>query len=134
MRGRVEFFRDRLGAPDGRPSDESYSSIASLLVSDVGNSTRWCLDLLCMLEDVRSGHSGEDEWLGNSWAGRITRGGFELTDLFDDEWTARYSLDEAHGVTIDYFAFLVPDGAAVRSEIARWESAAGREHPCRDHL
>ncbi|MDL4816855.1 hypothetical protein [Actinomadura opuntiae] len=129
---RVEFFRDELGAPDGRPSSESYASIASLLVSDVGNSTRWCLDLLSMLEDVRTGTSDEDEWLGNSCAGVITKNGFELTDLYDDEWTFRYGLDDAHDVTVDYLDFLARD--TVRSEVDQWEATKGRRHPCRGHL
>jgi len=135
MTDAIRFFRDaQYNAPSFEATDDAYSAIGSMLTSDIQSIEEWCLLLLSLVEDVKSGQESSQSWEGNSWTADILPGGLHLQDLNSDDWTGDYTLDQAHEVMLAYWNFLIPQPDAKTRAIEKWESDEGRRHPCRPHL
>ena len=135
MTDAIRFFRDaEYNAPSFETADDAYSAIGSLMTSDIQAIEEWCLLLLSLVEDVKSGAEESQSWEGNSWTADILPNGVHLQDLHSDDWSGDYTLDQAHEVMLQYWNFLMPDRDGKARAIEKWESEEGRTHPCRAHL
>jgi hypothetical protein len=130
----LRFSRGDLGVPEFATDDDAWSAFGSFLTADLQTSTWTVLDILEAVEWVRQGRSRLEEIAGNSWTGTITPGGLHLQDLYSDDWSGDYSLDDAHEGLIAYWNYLTADLGAKAVALEKRESGKGRPHPCRDHL
>ena len=130
---KVSFGRDQYGAPSFS-ADDAWSAYGAMLTGDVQTDRMWLLDLLAWIEDARSGRLDSQTWQGNSWSVQISAKGVSLDDVYSDDWSGSYSLDDAHQVAMDYLAFLEPTPEGRATAATGWRGRTGRDHPCAAHF
>jgi hypothetical protein len=131
--GRVEFGRDRYGAPSLISGDRRFRDLASQLTSDIQNYAPDCLELLQCIDDVTSGRSAYEEFEGNSSVVRCTAAGVTVQSRGPVRSEVTYPVDEARAVVLTYFDFLAPAAEDRKRHLRTWEQEHGAPFPGR-HL
>jgi hypothetical protein len=134
MNDRIEFSRDDKGRLVARPSSSHFNMIAGQLTSDIINYTPDCLELLQVIDEVRSGRSAIAEYEGNSSVFRATADGVTVQSLGPTGISEDYTFEEARSAVLQYFDFLAPSEAEKKGAVARWENEVGRPYPGKAEL
>jgi hypothetical protein len=134
MSDRIEFSRTDDGRLVGRPSSSRFNLIAGQLTSDIINYAPDCLELLRLMDEVRSGQSPIEEYEGNSAIFRATPPGVTVESLGPTRDSAEYTFDEARSAVLQYFDFLAPSEAEKKNAVARWENEFGHPYPGKAEL
>ena len=134
MRDRITFSRDDQGRLRAKSDNGYFMPLGSQLTSDIINYAPDCLELLQVIDEVRSGQSPREEYEGNSAIFRATPAGVTVESLGPSGRQAKYTFDEAKDVVKQYFDFLAPSEAEKKDAIARWEKEFGRRYPGKAEL
>jgi hypothetical protein len=134
MRDRIEFSRDDQGWLMARTDNGHFNALATQLISDIIDYAPDCLELLQLMDQVRSGQSPIEEFEGNSSIFRATPDGVTVQSLGPSRRSTTYTFDEARTAVLKYFDFLRPSEAQKKGAVARWENEFGRPYPGRAEL
>jgi hypothetical protein len=134
MNDRIEFSRDDRGRLVARPSSSHFNMIAGQLTSDIINYAPDCLELLQVIDAVRSGRAPIAEYEGNSSIFRATPDGVTVESLGPMGNAEDYTFEEARSAVLQYFDFLAPSDAEKKGAVARWENEFGRPYPGKAEL
>jgi len=131
---RIEFSRDDGGRLVARPSSSHFNLLAGQLTSDIASYTPDCLELLHVIDEVRSGRAPIAEYEGNSSIFRVTQDGVTVKSLGPMGLCEDYTFEEAQSAVLQYFDFLAPTDAAKKDAVAHWENEFGRPYPGKAEL